>query len=221
MIDQQAVISDAWVDEMKRLVTELAERSQNFVDRSLAAFFSGDAAAAEELIEFEERLDRLEVQLEEYAITVLERTHINGYCLRFVVSVLKTNNDLERMADLGVDICYASLKLGKLPPEEIPALLPLMIARSKNMIDKSVKAIMTEDVGLCLEVRGEDVVIDRYAREIAGELAHTGKDNPEQVPRILQIHNVVRAIERLADLSSNIAENIIYLVEGTIVRHTI
>jgi phosphate transport system protein len=209
-----------WVNEIKKRLNELADRVQFVVDRSLKAFFSGDKTVAREVIEHEDLLDRLEVQLEEHAISILEKEKPEGYYLRFLVSALKINSDLERMGDLAVDICHVTLELGRIDQDDFPPLLRLMIDRARHLHTNGLKSMMNEDIGVALQVRGEDVVIDRYAREITSELAERGMADPVKVPRLLQILIVVRSVERIADLATNIAEDIIYLVEGTIVRHT-
>ncbi len=212
--------SNEWVGEIKRRLNELADRVQLVVDRSTRAFFAGDKKVALEVMEQEELLDRMEVQLEEYAISILEKEKPEGYYLRFLISALKINNDLERMGDLAVDISSVTLQLGKIDPDAFPPMLRLMIDRARHLHRNGLKAMLTEDIGIAIQVRGEDVVIDRYAREITAELGERGMADPAEVPRILNILIVVRAVERIADLATNIAEDIIYLVEGTIVRHS-
>ncbi|MDZ7815541.1 MAG: phosphate signaling complex protein PhoU [Planctomycetota bacterium] len=209
-----------WIDEVKTSLTEMSDRVQNTVDESLRALFDGDTSAVEKVFEAEEELDQLEVEIEERAITIFEEENPRGYDLRFLISSLKINNDLERMGDHAVDIAEAAKQLGKIDREEFPALMPLMVDRAKDLHKKSLACMNTEDIGKALQVRGEDVVIDRYAKEITEELAERGMAAPASVPRFLQMLTVVRSVERIADLATNIAENVIYLVEGTIVRHS-
>ena len=205
---------------IKEMLVELADRAREVIDKAVTAFFEGDTKAMREVIEHDDLLDRLEVELEEYAITLLEEHRPVGFQLRFIVSALKINNDLERMADHAVEICEASMTLGKPGSHIIPALLPLMIDRSRDLVNRSIGALVEEDLSLSLQIRGEDVVIDRYAAEILQELSEKGENYPSIMPKLMRILLVVRSVERVADLATNIAESIIYLVEGTIVRHS-
>ncbi len=208
-----------WIDEIKARLLDVADRVNLAIDKSLEAFFRDDPEKAGEVMELEELLDRMEVELEEHAVSILEREKPEGYPLRFIISALKINNDLERMGDHAVDIATAAVRLHECGARDIPPLLPLMIDRARGLMRKSLKALVEEDMSLSLQVRGEDVVVDRYASEILAELAERGAREPAGVPSFMYILLVVRSVERIADLATNIAEDIIYLVEGTIVRH--
>ncbi len=209
-----------WVETLKKMLVEMADTVQSAVDMSCKAFFSGDEKLAAEVLDLEDRLDRKEVQIEEFAVSILEREKPSGYYLRFLISVLKINNDLERMGDLAADICHATMNIRKHRKMDAPALLPMMVDRTRHLCRKSITSLLNEDMGVALQVRGEDIVIDRYSRELLAELSQKGVTRPDTVPTLMNILLVVRSVERIADLATNIAEGVIYLVEGTIVRHS-
>ena len=209
-----------WVETIKTMLSEMADSVQSAIDMSVKAFFTGDDKLAANVLELEDKLDRKEIVIEEYIVSILEREKPTGYYLRFAISALKINNDLERMADLSADISHAALNIRKHKKMDFPALLPMMIDRSRHLLKRSIAAMIEENMGLALQVRGEDVVVDRYSRELLAELSSKGVTRPDTVPTLMNILLVVRSVERIGDLATNIAEGVIYLVEGTIVRHS-
>jgi len=139
--------------------------------------------------------------------------------LRRITAVLKITAELERIADLGVNIAERALAMRELPKIPISPKLEAMSKQAVEMLDGSITAYLKQDTASARRIRGEDDVVDALNREIIGELMTLMKSEPAMIEAAMQLFSVSRSIERVADHATNIAEDVIYLVEGDIVRH--
>ena len=139
--------------------------------------------------------------------------------LRLIVVVLKINNDLERIGDLAVNIARKAKRLATLPAIENPFDLAGMGEKTQAMLRDSIDALVNVDVALAGNVCGRDDEIDAMKREIRRTSEELIRREPEHVAAILNVMAASRNLERVADLATNIAEDVIYMVEGKIVRH--
>jgi phosphate transport system protein len=139
--------------------------------------------------------------------------------LRRVAAILKINTDLERMADLAVDIAERSLVLATPPYVPIPTGLQRMTDMTTSMVRQSLDAFVNLDARLARRVWRLDDEVDRYNDEIIQDIIQSMQSAPEMVEPGLSLFSAVRHLERIADHATNIAEDVVYLVEGEIVRH--
>jgi len=139
--------------------------------------------------------------------------------LRRIASCLKINTELERMADLAEDIAERALHLSKLPPIPMPAKLQRMTDLTTSMVRQSLDAFVNLDARLARIVCRLDDEVDRYNNEIIDELIAMMAQAPEMVEPGLSLFSATRHLERIADHATNIAEDVVYLVEGEIIRH--
>jgi len=139
--------------------------------------------------------------------------------LRRIAAVLKINNDLERMADLAVDIAERALRLAELPPVPVPAQLQHMADLTTSMVRQALECFVNRDTRLARRVCRLDDEVDRCNAEIIGELIGTMRGSAEAIEPALSLFSATRHLERLADHATNIAEDVIYLVDGEVVRH--
>jgi phosphate transport system protein len=129
------------------------------------------------------------------------------------------NTDLERMADLAVDIAERALALAKLPPVPIPERLGQMTELTTSMVRQGLDSFVNMDSTLARQVIRTDDDVDRLNQEIIDELVQMMRKNPDQIEAGLSLFSATRHLERIADHATNIAEDVIYMVEGEIVRH--
>ena len=139
--------------------------------------------------------------------------------LRRIIAALKINTDLERMADLAVNISERALSLAELPRIAVPDKLQRMTDLTTSMVRQSLDAFVMFNAEQARQVIRLDDEVDRYNREIIVELIVHMQRTPESVPAFLSFFSAVHQLERIADHATNIAEDVVYLIEGEIIRH--
>jgi phosphate transport system protein len=132
---------------------------------------------------------------------------------------MKVNNDLERIADLAVSIAQRAQAVDEFPAFAIPDRLPRMVVLATEMVRGAMNAFVNMDTAAARRIIAMDRTVDQYNRDIIGEIQTMMQTKPESVPPALHCFSAVRHIERIADHATNIAEDVIYLAEGDIVRH--
>ena len=204
---------------LKRDMLTLASSAEEQVARSLQAFLEDNLDLAKETIARDGKLDRMEVELEEECLKVLALYQPVAHDLRFVVSVLKLTNDLERIADYGVHIAERAVALtGR---NDVANVLDLgdMGQRSLQMLRKSIECLVNQDAKLARTVWQLDKEIDLFHKGNFEKLETHIKAQPNKAGVLLQLLSVSRYIERIADLATNIADDVVYIVEGKLLRH--
>jgi phosphate transport system protein len=139
--------------------------------------------------------------------------------LRLVVAVLKINNDLERIGDLAVNVARKAAALAAGPPIETPFDLPAMWEKTRLMLRDSLDAFVNRDAALAESVCARDDEVDRMKHEIRRQAESMMRTQPDRLQWFLRLLAVTRNLERIADHATNIAEDVIYLIDGRIVRH--
>jgi len=157
--------------------------------------------------------------VEEECLKVLALYQPVAADLRFVVAVLKINNDLERMGDLAKNIAKRVAQLAAGKPCELPQEIRTMAMKTQEMVKQCLDAVVNGDPTLARQVREEDDAVDMDRQKIRRRVLQGIKDDPEDVENLLRINSVSKHIERIADMATNIAEDVIYMAEGEIVRH--
>jgi phosphate transport system protein len=174
---------------------------------------------AEEVIAGDREIDEREVKVEDDCLKILALHQPVAADLRFVVAVLKVNNDLERMGDLAVNIAKRSKFLAKHESLESEIDLEHMGRQVNRMVRQSLDALVKTDVELAKRIMEEDEEIDELHRKTYKTVRKLLKADSESSDIAIQWLSVSRHLERISDLATNIAEDVIFLVEGEIVRH--
>ena len=174
---------------------------------------------AKELATQEDEVDRFDVSIEEECLKILALHQPVAIDLRRITSVLKISAELERVADISVHIAERACGLVNQPGIEVPEKLKEMSRRAVSMLHRAIDAYVGLDSQLARQVCESDNVVDELNREIINELMETMKRQPETIEATLSLFSASRHIERVADHATNIAEDVVYLVEGEIIRH--
>jgi phosphate transport system protein len=174
---------------------------------------------AQEVIDGDPEIDQMEVDVEEEVLKILALYSPVANDLRFVISVLKINNDLERIADEAVNIAERTIFLSKHPKVKVPEELTTMVNLVESMVDKALHALINLDSKLAAEVILTDDKVDDLHKCMYSLIQNRIKDDIEHIECLINILSVSRQLERIADQITNIAEDVVYLVEGNIVRH--
>jgi len=209
------------LDKLKKSMLALSAVVEESVQQAVLALEKMDVPLAEKIIRSDDQVDQMEVNLEEECLKVLALHQPVATDLRFIVSVLKINNDLERIADLAVNIAERAVELATEPRIELPFDLPEMVGKVEAMLEKSLDALVNLDEGLANQVTTLDDEVDSIHKQNHVLVKDRIRKSPDDLDSLIKYLSISRYLERIADLATNIAEDVIYLIEGEIIRHTI
>ncbi len=209
--------------DMMRLERELlaiAGMVEEAVLLAVRALIEHKVELAQQVIAGDRAIDLKEVELEEDGLKILALHRPVAVDLRFIVAALKVNNDLERIGDMAVNIAERTTELGARPStsdriERIRAMSEQVL----KMVRTSLNALVRHDAVLARTVRQQDDAVDDHHRKMYDEMEQAVRANPETASEALRHLSVSRNLERIADLATNIAEDVIFMVEGDVVRH--
>ncbi len=207
------------LDQLKRRILSVSALVEESVRRSVRAVTERDVQLAAEVIEGDRRIDQLEVDVEEECLKILALHQPVAIDLRFIIAVLKMNNDLERIGDLAVNIAERGAALAGSPPVRIDLPLSEMAAAAQRMLRRALDAVINLDADLARQVCVADDEVDALNHEVARRVKDALRRDPEAVEVLVQLLLVARHVERIADQATNVAEDAIYMVEGRIARH--
>lgn len=187
--------------------------------RALESILTRNAELARKVVEGDGEVDRMEVHLEEDGLKILALHVPVAGDLRFVISAIKMNHDLERIADIAANIAKRTLEMAALPPVAPPEGFDVMAQHARTMLREAILALVRRDPELARRVCVADDEVDMLQRQILKQLEERMMREPHNIPALLRWTNAVRNIERIADGATNLAEDVIYLEEGEIIRH--
>jgi phosphate transport system protein len=207
------------IANLKERILQVGTVVEEAISKSITALINRDPALAQRVMANDEEIDRMEVEVEEECLKILALYQPVAADLRFVVAVLKINNDLERMGDLAKNIAKRVTRLQGGSPYDLPPEIRTMATQAQEMVRQCLDAVVKGDPALARQVREEDDVVDEARARIQRRVMQGIRDDPENVENLLRINSVSKHIERIADMATNIAEDVVYMVEGDIVRH--
>jgi phosphate transport system protein len=207
------------IQSLNRSLLGLGALVEDSLFRAIRAVVSRDAVLAASVVEIDSTIDRTEVEVEEECLKLLALHQPVAGDLRFIVAVLKINNDLERIGDLAQNIAKRALRLSQLPEVRSPFDYQGMAEQVKSMLRNALQALVTVDTALARGVLAADDDVDRINKEMYRVVQESIRKQPEYLENFIFFLSVSRNLERIADHATNIAEDVIYMVEGQIVRH--
>jgi phosphate transport system protein len=207
------------IESLKERILRVGTLVEEAISKSITALINRDANLAQRVMASDEEIDRMEVEVEEECLKILALYQPVAADLRLVVAVLKINNDLERMGDLARNIAKRVPQLTSGEPVELPPEIRTMAMQAQDMVKESLDALVKGDPLLARQVREEDDAVDEARQRIRRRIIAGIKADPDKVESLLRVNSVSKHIERIADMATNIAEDVIYMVQGDIVRH--
>jgi phosphate transport system protein len=223
MATPAASVQTVHLDILTNYVVSMARTVELAVDRALTALLQAGSPesrqAPGEIFLLEPRVNEMEMIIDEHAVGMLRAGSLSSEEIRQVVAALKITNDLERMGDLAVNLAERIISLAEMRPIAPPPELEPMVAAVRAMIKKGLGSLIFKNVVLASEVLESDDLVDRYRDEIFERLLAGMRQCPSDAAANLQLVLASRYLERLADHSTNIAEDIIFWVRGLDVRH--
>ncbi|CAN5444869.1 phosphate signaling complex protein PhoU [soil metagenome] len=207
------------LDKLQQDLLRLAGEVEEAIGRSIRALQDRDADLARQVIAGDSHIDEEENLVEEECLKILALHQPVAVDLRRIVVALKINTDLERMGDLAEDIAERALHLTGLGPVHVSSQLQRMTDLTTMMVQQSLDAFVNLDARQARRVIRVDDEVDRLNSEIIADLIASMEAAPTSVEQGLSLFSAIRHLERIADHATNIAEDVVYLVEGEIVRH--
>jgi phosphate transport system protein len=207
------------LDNLRNRLLEMSGLVEDSVYRSIKSLLEKDEEAAQQVLQNEAKINRLEIQIDELATSLLARVQPMATDLRFITAAMKINNDLERMGDISVNIVRRTLVLMHEPMPKELVDIPHMATLAQAMIRQSLDAFVRKDAELARSILTSDDAIDQLRDSVYEELVSLMERDPTTVRQSINLMFIARALERLADHATNIAEDVLFLVEGVEVRH--
>jgi phosphate transport system protein len=211
-----------FVEELEQLKTKLLEMGslvEAAIQRSITAVTQKDRSAAEEVFRNESRVNAIELEIDDFAINLLALHQPMAADLRLIVAALKINTDLERMGDLAVNIAQRALTLMEAPPIRPMIDVPHIAGLVESMVRKSLDAFVRRDAELARSILASDDAVDNLRTASYHELTSFMEQDPKHIAPAMALLSITRNLERIADHSTNIAEDVLFLVKGIDVRH--
>jgi phosphate transport system protein len=207
------------IEDLKKNFLNLGTLVEESVHKSIRALDRMDFTLAQEIIDSDRHIDHLEVRLEEECLKILALHQPVAGDLRFIIAIMKINSDLERIGDLAVNISKRVVLLAKNKLNIIPIRFKDMEIKTEQMLKKSLDAISQYDAEIAYQVLASDDEVDIHNRKIYAQMVQEIQNNPEQSEGFIHYMSISRFLERIADYATNISEDVIYLVDGEIIRH--
>jgi len=207
------------LDDLREELLALFGVVEQMVDMAVRSLVERRPDLANRVIQADAVVDAREVKLEEECLKMLALHQPVATDLRQVITVVKINSELERMADLACNIAERAMALDLYPLFTVPDELNDMVRESNSMVRRALDAFVSGDTAKAREVIRDDDVVDAMNRIIIDQLQELMQESPEHVIPAVHCFSASRNIECVADLATSLAEDVVYLVEGEIVRH--
>ena len=212
-------IFDEELRELKESMLFEGELVQKAVQNAVTALLTRDSELARKVIADDDIINTKEVEIDEFCLKLLALRQPAAKDLRFIATAIKINYDLERMGDMAVNICERVLELNQEPQLKPYIDLPQMAEIAQEMVKESLDAFVKEDPQLAWKVTEEDENVDNLNQQIFRELLTYMSEDLRTISRATRLLFISKYLERLADHAVNIAELVIFLVQGKIIRH--
>jgi len=194
----------------------LVERA---IEKAIKSLMERDTELARKVICDDSEIDQRDVEIEEKCIRILALRQPTARDLRFITTAIKINGHLERIGDMAANIAEKAIILSEEPPMKPYIDIPRMAEIARGMIKVSLDALVHEDTNLAQKVRIEDETIDNLNEQVFRELLTFMMEDPRKIHRALIIMQISKSLERIADHAEGIADMVVYMVTGKIVRH--
>lgn len=210
---------DQQLDELRKRLLEMSGLVESGIYRSILSLTEKDEQQAMVALQNESRINQMEIEIDDLATGLLALEAPVASDLRFITAAIKINNDLERMGDHAVNIAERSLNLIRDPLAKPLVDIPQMANLVESMVRKALDAFVKRDADLARDVLTSDDAVDHMRDAIYRELTSFMERDPSSIRQSLDLMFIARNLERIADHSTNIAEDVVFLVEGIDVRH--
>lgn len=206
---------------LKEKILKMGALVELQIANSIKCLVETDLTLARQTIQNDHLVNAMDVEIDEECIRMLALYQPTARDLRFITTAMKITTDLERMSDLSEDICERAIELSQEPLLKPYIDLPRMAEAAQKMVRETLDAFVNRDTALARKVCADDDFIDDLTAQIFRELVSYMVEDSNSITRAIRISFVSKYIERIGDHATNIAEMVVYLVEGKIIRHTV
>jgi phosphate transport system protein len=210
---------DEELQKVKKNLLEMASLVDESISKALEALKNRDLKMVSEVKEIDHRIDRFEIAIEDQCIELIARHQPVGTDLRFLIGVIKMNNDMERMGDHAVNIAGSVAFLIEQPRIKPVSNIWSMVVEVKKMLNDSVKSFMNNDAEMAQQVCERDNVVDEMRDETMRILLTYMLEQPDKIGSAIPLLLVAKNLERIADLTTNICEDVIYIAQARVIKH--
>jgi phosphate transport system protein len=207
------------INKLRKMLFEMASSAEEMIAKSIKALQENNMILAEEIIQSDDKVNEMEIEIDNQCIRILALFHPEAEDLRTVTMIMKINNDLERIGDHAVNIAEKVIYLADKPPVKPLIDIPKMAEKAIEMLQESLDSFVNKDAELAIQVCKKDDEVDALEPQIVRELITYMISDPQTIDRALALIFIARALERVADLATNIAEDTYYIASGKILKH--
>jgi phosphate transport system protein len=211
---------DEELAELKATLVRMASLAEDQIDQALSALTNRNSDQARQVIERDHKVNALDVEIDEECLRLLALHQPAARDLRLVTTAMKISTELERISDLAENVCERTLELNEEPQLKPYIDIPRMGTIARTMVKESIDAFVKDDSTLARKVLAHDDLVDDLMEQIFRELLSYMIEDPHTTTRAIRLSFIAKYLERIADHATNIAELVVYLVEGKIIRHT-
>jgi phosphate transport system protein len=211
---------DEELSDLKTKLLRMAGQAEDQIDKALTALVTRDSALARQVIERDHEVNTLDVEIDEESIRLLALHQPAARDLRLVTTAMKISTELERISDLAENVSERAIELNEEPQLKPYIDIPMMGKMARMMVKQSIDAFVKEDAALARKVLTDDDFVDDLMEQLFRELLSYMIEDTRTISRAIRLSFIAKYLERMADHATNIAELVVYLVEGKIIRHT-
>ncbi|HET7707113.1 MAG TPA: phosphate signaling complex protein PhoU [Gemmatimonadaceae bacterium] len=210
---------DREIEHLKELLLRMGAMVEDSINESIRALLERDSEIAERVIAADDAIDQMELEIDQHTIELIAKMQPAAVDLRFVAAAMKITPELERIADLAVDVCERSIELNREPQLKPLIDIPRLARMSQDMVRQALDAFVRRDPALARTVIARDDEVDRITEQSFRELLTYMLEDSRNISRAIRLTFIGKYFERIADSATNICEMVVYLAEGKVIKH--
>jgi phosphate transport system protein len=211
---------DRDIEQLKELLLRMGAMVEDAISDSIRALLERDSAIAERVIAQDDAIDQMELEIDQHTVELIAKMQPTAVDLRFVATAMKITPELERIADLAVDVCERAVELNREPLLKPLIDIPRLARMAQDMVRQSLDAFVRRDAALARQVIARDDEVDMLTEQSFRELLTYMLEDSRNISRAIRLTFVGKYFERMADAATNICEMVVYLVEGKVIKHS-
>lgn len=210
---------EAELTRLRERILLMGAEVERMIANSIRALVERDSELARSTIEYDHQINRIEVETDDLCLRILARRQPVASDLRFITIALKLVTDLERIGDLGVNICERAIELNEEPPLKPFIDMPKMAEVVQGMVREALDAFVDGDADRAQQVIDRDHIVDAYYTQMFRELLTYMMEDPRNIYRATRVQSIAKYLERIGDHATNLAEMVVFMVKGKDIRH--
>ena len=211
---------DREIENLKELLLRMGAMVEDQINQSIRALLDRDTATAQKVIDGDGAIDRMELEIDQHTVELIAKMQPAATDLRFVATAMKITPELERIADLAVDVCERAIELNHEAPLKPLIDIPRLAHISQEMVRQSLDAFVRRDATLARQVIARDDEVDLLTEQSFRELLTYMLEDSRNISRAIRLTFIGKYFERIGDGATNICEMVVYLVEGKVIKHS-